>query len=131
MMRMNGSGDGTGHHVWRVRPRSHQVLHVLIIEPHDELAAAFEQVVASADFTPTVRRHVESMADLGITPAAIVVRIGHGDISTLPPDRPPVVAIVTTEEEAAEAQRLRCEVVLRAPAEIRRLCEVLRMLSFA
>jgi hypothetical protein len=106
-----------------------QVRHVLIIEPHDDLAAAFEQVVASADFTPTVRRHVESMSDLGITPAAIVVRIGHGDISTLPPDRPPIVAIVTTEAEAAEAERLHCEVVLRAPAEIRRLCEALRMLS--
>ena len=108
-----------------------QVRHVLIIEPHDELAAAFEQVVASADFTPIVRRHVDSMSDLGITPATIVVRIGHGDISTLPPDRPPVVAIVATDEEAREAERLHCEVVLRAPSEIRRLCEALRMLSLA
>lgn len=104
--------------------------HVLIIEPHDELAAAFEQVVASADFTPLVRRHVASMSDIGITPAAIVVRIGHGDISTLPADRPPIVAIVSSDEEFDEAKRLRCEVVLRAPAEIRKLCESLRALSF-
>jgi hypothetical protein len=104
------------------------VRHVLIIEPHDELAAAFEQVVASADFSPIVRRHVDSMSDLGVTPATIVVRIGHGDVSTLPPDRPPIVAIVTTDAEAAEAKRLRCEVILRAPSEIRRLCEALRSL---
>jgi hypothetical protein len=105
------------------------VRHVLIIEPHDELAAAFEQVVASADFVPIVRRHVESMADLGVTPATIVVRIGHGDISRLPPDRPPIVAIVTSDEEAAEAARLRCEVILRAPSEIKRLYEALRTIS--
>ncbi len=103
--------------------------HVLIIEPHEELAAAFEQVVASADFTPIVRRHVQSLSDLGVTPTTIVVRIGHGDISTLPPDRPPIVAIVSSDEEAAEATRLRCEVILRAPSEVRRLCEALRMLS--
>jgi hypothetical protein len=107
------------------------VRHILIIEPHDELAAAFEQVVASADFSPVVRRHVASMSDLGVTPTAIVVRIGHGDISSLPPDRPPIVAIVTSDEDVAEAQRLRCEVVLRAPSEIRRLCEALRTLSLA
>jgi hypothetical protein len=105
------------------------VRHVLIIEPHDELAAAFEQVVASADFNPIVRRHVQSLSDLGVTPTTIVVRIGHGDISTLPPDRPPIVAIVSSEDEAAEAKRLRCEVILRAPSEVRRLCEALRMLS--
>ena len=103
--------------------------HVLIIEPHEELAAAFEQVVASADFTPIVRRHVDAMSDLGVTPVTIVVRIGHGDVSTLPPDRPPIVAIVSTDDEAMEAKRLRCEVVLRAPSEIRRLCEALRTLA--
>jgi hypothetical protein len=110
-------------------PEPEPVRHVLIIEPHDDLAAAFEQVVASADFNPIVRRHVASMADLGVTPIAMVVRIGHGDISTLPPDRPPIVAIVTSDEEAAEAKRLRCEIILRAPSEIRRLCEALRTLS--
>jgi hypothetical protein len=105
------------------------VRHVLIIEPHDELAAAFEQVVVSADFAPIVRRYVHTLADIGVTPAAIVVRIGHGDISTLPPDRPAVVAIVGSDEEVEEARRLRCEIVLRAPSEIRRLCEALRTLS--
>jgi len=106
------------------------VRHVLIIEPHDELAAAFEQVVACADFSPIVRRHVASLADVGPTPSSIVVRIGYGDISGLPPDRPPVVAIASSDEAVAEAERLRCEVVLRGPSEIRRLCQALRELSF-
>jgi hypothetical protein len=103
--------------------------HVLIIEPHDELAAAFEQVVASADFNPIVRRHVASMSDLGVMPSTIVVRIGHGDVSTLPEDRPPIVAITSTDEDVAEAERLRCEVVLKGPTEVRRLCEALRRLT--
>jgi hypothetical protein len=107
------------------------VQHVLIIEPHDELATAFEQVVASADFYPIVRRHVDSLGDLGLTPSTIVVRIGHGDVSSLPPDRPPIVAIASSDADVAEAHRLHCEVILRAPAEIRRLCEALRELTLA
>jgi hypothetical protein len=107
------------------------LIQVLVIEPHEELAAAFEQVLVSADFAPIVRPHVASMADLSVTPATIVVRIGHGDVSTLAPDRPPIVAIAGSDAEVAEARRLRCEVVLRAPAEIRRLCDALRTLATA
>src|SRR5687768_1844715 len=93
-----GRADTRGHPVWTGRRTGASLVrHVLIIEPHDELAAAFEQVVASADFHPIVRRHVDSMADLGVTPTTIVVRIGHGDVSSLPPDRPPIVAIVSSE----------------------------------
>jgi hypothetical protein len=102
---------------------------VLIIEPHEELAAAFEEVVASALYTPLVRRHVESLTDLGVRPATIVLRVGHADVSSLPPDRPPVVAIAFSEEDVAEAERLRYEVVLRAPEEVRRLCDALRSLA--
>lgn len=105
--------------------------HVLIIEPHNDLAAALEEAVASADFLPIVRCHVASMTDVGVTPATIVVRIGHGDISSLPSDRPPVVAIASTEEAAAEAKRLKCEVILRAPEEIKRLYDALRTLTHA
>lgn len=102
---------------------------VLIIEPHDELAAAFEEVVASALYTPLVRRHVESLTDLHVRPATIVLRVGHADVSRLPADRPPVVAIAFSEEDVAEAERLRYEVVLRAPDEVRRLCDALRSLA--
>jgi hypothetical protein len=106
-------------------------LSVLIIEPHDELAAAFEKVIASASYAPIVRRHVDSLDDLDVTPASIVMRIGHADVSHLPPHRPPIVAIVSSDEEIAEASRLRCEAVLHGPAEIKRLCEVLRSLVHA
>lgn len=105
--------------------------HVLIIEPHDELSAAFADVLASANYRPLVRRHVDAIADLGVTPAAIVLRIGHAEVSRFPPDRPPIVAIVSSEEDLAEAERLQCEVVLRGPAEIKRLCDALRSLSRA
>jgi hypothetical protein len=102
------------------------MLHVLIIEPHDELALAFEKVIASASYTPIVRRHVDSLEDLDVTPATIVMRIGHADVSHLPSQRPPIVAIASSDEEVAEASRLRCEVVLHGPAEVKRLCEALR-----
>lgn len=105
--------------------------HVLIIEPHEELAAAFEDVIATARYTPVVRRHVDRLADVGITPVSIVLRIGHADVSQLPSSRPPIVAIASSDEEVAEAERLRCEVVLRAPEEIRRLCDALRSVAAA
>jgi hypothetical protein len=107
------------------------MLPVLIIEPHAELAAAFEKVLASASYAPIVRRHVDSLDDLGFTPATIVMRIGHADVSHLPPHRPPIVAIASSDEEIAEASRLRCEVVLHGPGEIRRLCDVLKSLVHA
>lgn len=105
--------------------------HVLIIEPHQELAAAFEEVLACASYAPIVRQHVDRLADVGVVPMGIVMRIGHADISKLPLDRPPIVAIATTNEDVEEARRMHCEVVLRGPAEIKHLCEALRSLAFA
>jgi len=107
------------------------MLHVLIIEPHDELATAFEKVIASASYTPIVRRHVDSLDDLAVRPATIVIRIGHADLSGLPAQRPPIVAIASTEEDVAEASRLRCEVVLHGPGEIKHLCDAVRSLAHA
>jgi hypothetical protein len=107
------------------------MLHVLIIEPHDELASAFEKVIASARYAPIVRRHVDSLDDLDVTPATIVMRIGHADVSHLPAQRPPIVAIASSDEEVAEASRLRCEVVLHGPAEVRRLCDAVRSVAQA
>jgi hypothetical protein len=110
------------------------MLSVLIIEPHDDIASALAEVVASANFAPTVRRHVHLLDDVGTTPAAIIVRIAQADLSGvagLPPHRPPILAIASNDEEATEAARLRCEVVLRSPGEIKRLCEALRSLSHA
>lgn len=103
--------------------------HVLIIEPHQELAAAFEEVLACASYAPIVRQHVDRLADVGVRPMGIVMRIGHADISKLPQDRPPIVAIASSNEDVEEARRMHCEVVLRGPTEIKRLCEALRSLA--
>jgi hypothetical protein len=106
---------------------------ILIIEPRPEVAEALADVVVSANFTAIVRPYVECLADLAITPSAIIVRIAfegmgepaHAAIARLLPNRPPVVAIVWEEKEVEEAQRLKCDVVLRAPDDVGRLCDAL------
>lgn len=109
---------------------------VLIIESREEVAAALEGVIASARMYPIVVPHLEHLTDLATMPAAIIVRIAfesvsdppHLAIQRLPHDRPPIVAIACEEDELNEAHRLRCDVVLRAPEEIGRLCEVVMKL---
>jgi hypothetical protein len=106
---------------------------ILIIESRPEVAAALADVVISANYSPLVRPYVEQLADIGVTPSAIIVRIAfesvgepaHAVIGRWPVDRPPVVAIAWEERELAEAARLKCDVVLRAPKDVGRLCEAL------
>lgn len=106
---------------------------ILIIEPRQEVATALEKVLASASYATMVRPHLERLADLDPTPAAIVVRIAfeglepaHKGIEKLPANRPPIVAIAWDEAEVEEANRLRCDVVLRGPRDVSHLCEALR-----
>lgn len=106
---------------------------VLIIEPRADVAAALEATIAIANMTPVVVPHLEQLADIPYTPAAIVVRVAfesvsdppHAAIARLPPAHPPVIAIAWGEKALEEARRLRCDVVLHAPREIGRLCESL------
>lgn len=106
---------------------------ILIIETRPEVAEALADVVVSANYCPMVRPHVERLADIGVTPSAILVRIAfegvgepaHAAIGRLPIDRPPVVAIAWEEKELAEAARLKCDIVLRAPKDVGRLCDAL------
>lgn len=105
---------------------------VLIVEPRREVAEALEDVVTSARYEAIVRPHVDRLSDLGVTPSAIIVRVAFEGISEPPhaaigrlPHRPPVVAIAWEENEVAEAARLKCDVVLRAPQEIGQLCQAL------
>lgn len=112
---------------------------ILIIEPRREVADALADVVTSANYGAIVRPHVERLADLGFTPAAIIVRIAfegiseppHAALERLVPNRPPVVAIVWEDVEVAEAERLKCDVVLRAPDGVSRLCDALTKLVHA
>jgi hypothetical protein len=109
---------------------------ILIIEPHPEVAAALEEVISTARFTSMVIPHLERLSDLVVTPAAIVVRIAfegtvpaHAAIEHLPPNHPPVVAIAWDDAEMAEAERLKCDVVLRAPRDVTFLCDTLRRVA--
>lgn len=109
---------------------------ILIIESHPEVANALHEVVLSANYEALVRSHVEDLRDVTPAPAAIILRVvfenasepTHAVVARLPPDRPPVIAIVRADDEASEAERLKCDVVLRAPRDLGRLCEVLTKL---
>ncbi len=106
---------------------------ILIIEPRREVAAALEDVVNSANYVAVVMPHLERLTDLHIMPAAIIVRVtfetvsepAHFFIERMPSDRPPVVAIAWEDADVAEAARLKCDVVLRAPGDMSRLCVAL------
>ena len=106
---------------------------ILIIEQRPEVAEALEEVVISASYSPVVRQHVDRLGDLGVLPSAIIVRIAnegsgeppHAAIGRLPPNRPPVIAIVWEQSEVDEANRLRFDVVLRAPDDVSRLGDAL------
>jgi len=110
---------------------------VLIIEPRREVAAALESAIATSNLSTVVVQHLERLSDIPHAVAAIVVRIAfegigdpaHAAIERLPRDRrPPVVAIAWEDAELAEARRLKCDVVLRAPHDISRLCDTLTKL---
>ena len=102
---------------------------ILIIEPRREVADALGDIVTSARCVPVITAHLEQLADIGVSPAAILVRIAfegvgepaHAAIARLPANRPPVVAIVRDDRTAEEATRLKCDVVLRAPQDLARL----------
>lgn len=106
---------------------------VLIIEPRHDVAAALEGVVNSANYVAMVRPYLDGLGELGAAPAAIIVRIAfdtvsepaHAAIGRLPAGHPPVIAIASEAREVAEALRLKCDVVLRGPRDVARLCEVL------
>jgi hypothetical protein len=100
------------------------------------VAVALEAVIESIDFAPLVVPHLDTLSELEITPAAILVRIAfdgsadppHAVVGRLPGSRPPVVAIAWEEDELEEARRLNCDVVIHAPGESWRLGETLRRL---
>jgi len=108
---------------------------ILIIEPRRDVADALEDVVNSANYVAVVMPHLEQLTDLGVTPAAIIVRVAfdsnstsepaHAAIARLPAQHPPVLAIAWAPHEVAEARRLNCDVVLQAPRDVGQLCEAL------
>ena len=130
------SAAGRRHYVWSgsaIRRGIAMPPAILIIEPRREIADALEEVVSSANYLAVVRPHLDRLSDLGLTPAAIIVRITfeglsdppHAAIERWPMNRPPVVAIAWEDAEIREAERLHCEVVLHAPDDVGRLCDAL------
>ena len=107
---------------------------VLIVGISPDLTAALQEVVSLAHCTPVAVDDFNSMGALQSPPAAIVAQIraalpiesvdfvlAHWPYAT----RPKVVALVSTDEDVAEAERLACEVVLREPWQVRGLYETL------
>jgi hypothetical protein len=109
---------------------------VLIIEARPEVGAALKSVIEALDLAAMVVPHLDTLNDLEITPAAILVRIaldGSGDpphavLGRLPASRPPVVALAWEEQEVEEARKLNCDIVIQLPAESWRLGETMRRL---
>lgn len=106
---------------------------ILIVESRREVADALQDVVMSANYLPVVRPRMQRLGDLGFTPAAIIVRVAfegmseppHAAIADLPAGHPPVIAIAWGDTEVAEARRIGCTVVLRAPDDVSRLLDTL------
>lgn len=110
---------------------------VVVAEPHHEIADALQDVVTSAGCVPVMVSGCESVHDLDSAPAAIVVRIatempmsphlGLEHFSTA--GRPVIVALTSSDEDVAEAERLGCEVIARAPHQVQALYEALTQLA--
>jgi hypothetical protein len=136
--RFQSTGPSDERRTLFVATGEHMPATILIIEPRPEVATALGDVIASAHYLPIVRPYVDNLADLGLSPAAIVLRVSFDSLSDPPHAalerlhvRPPVIAIVCEEEEFVEAQRLKCDVILRAPGDVSRLCDALAAIVHA
>lgn len=107
---------------------------VLIVGISPDLTVALQEVVSLAQCTPVAADDFDTVGALPSPPAAIVAQIR----ATLPIEsldvvlthwpyetRPKVVALVSTDEDVAEAERLACDVVLREPWQVSRLYDTL------
>jgi len=111
---------------------------VLVIEPHREIANALQDVVTLAGCVPVMASHCESVRELDSLPAAIVVRIAT-EIRMMPPhfglehfsrtDQPLIVALASSDADVAEAERLECQVIARAPNQVQALYKALTQLA--
>jgi hypothetical protein len=108
--------------------------HVLIIEPQREMAAVLREIVVIANCTPLLVATWDEIQRLSPVPAAIVVRVladsgagaPHECVRRMPrADRPVVLALTATDADVTEAERLGCDVVLRAPKQVRGLYDTL------
>jgi hypothetical protein len=110
----------------------------VIAEPHHEIADALQDVITLAGCVPVTVRRCESVHELHERPTAIVVRIAT-DVPSVSPHRglegldrtgrPLIVALASSDADVAEAERLECEVIARAPHQVQALYEALMQLD--
>jgi len=107
---------------------------VAILEPERERATALQEVVSLARCSPIAVLDLDELTGLSDPPAAIIVRVAtsrplgspHAELQRLPASgRPKVLALVSSDADVAEAQRLGCDVVLREPHQVRALYDAL------
>jgi DNA-binding NtrC family response regulator len=111
---------------------------VVVAEPHQDIADALQDVVALAGCVPIVVSRYESVSDLQSVPAAIVVRVAM-EMPMMSPhrglqessltQRPLIVALASNDADVAEAERLGCEIIARAPHQVQALYQALTRLS--
>ena len=112
--------------------------HVVVAEPHREIAQALQDLVTLAGCVPVMVSDCESVRELSSLPAAIVVRVAT-EISISSPhcglerfsraDRPLIVALASSAADVAEAERLECQVIARTPNQVRAVYEALTQLA--
>jgi hypothetical protein len=108
---------------------------VVIAEAHYEIAHALMDVVTLAGCVPVTVTHVDSVRTLEVQPAAIVVRVdrvlsSHRGLENFVRGRRPlIVALASSDADVAEAERLNCEIIARAPHQVQMLYDVLKELA--
>jgi hypothetical protein len=110
---------------------------VVIAEPHHEMSDALEDIVTLAGCIPVTVSGFESLDGVLSSPAAIVVRVAsetplvspHQGLEHPGPRRPLIVALASTDADVAEAERLQCEVIARAPYQVQALYDALTQLA--
>jgi DNA-binding NarL/FixJ family response regulator len=118
-------------------PVAHTETIVVIAEPHRAIADAVQDVVTLAGCVPVIVDTVEAVRAFHSPPAAMVVRIAtemplmspHRGLEHLArAERPVIIALTSSEADVAEAERLACDVIARAPHQVQALYETLRQL---
>jgi hypothetical protein len=111
---------------------------VVIAEPHHEIADALGDVVRLAHCVPVTVNHFDAVHELRSWPAALVVRVST-ELRSMSPHigldhlartrRPLIVALAWSEADVAEAERLECDVIARAPRQVQAVYEALTRLA--
>ena len=110
----------------------------MVAETHHEIADALQDVVILAGCIPIIVSEGESMGERPALPEAIVVRVATEMPMTSPhlnlrqfgrTERTLVVALASSDADVAEAERLGCQVIARAPRQVQVLYEALTQLS--